>query len=256
MSISELVLHAELLDKIKHHSTNAPRSLQKEIGPSEVGDPCERKLGFKMFNIEPPMRPPSRNNDMWKANVGTAIHAYLEDVFGNDPDYYTERRVTVGAWYDGQKSHVLQGSTDLFHKPSGTVLDWKTTSVSMMEDYARGKLPEVYRTQIHLYGLGYENAGHDVKRVGLVFLPRDNDLNISSSVLHVEAYDRQVALDAIKRLEDIAARSGGTDFASLETASSYCTRCPWFSTGAKKPNEGRCPGVFKARSLDVNDPFA
>ena len=252
---SELVFHAELLDKIKHHSVNAPRSLQKELGPSEVGDPCERKLAYKMFNVEPPMRPPSRNNDMWKANVGTAIHTYLEDVYGNDPDFYTERRVTVGAWFDGERARVLQGSTDLYHIPSGTVIDFKTTSVSMMEDYARGKLPEVYRTQIHLYGLGYANDGFDVRRVALLFLPRDNDLNLSTSVLHIEDFDPTIAREGLARLESIALRSKDGDFASLATASSYCTRCPWFVSGAKKPNEGRCPGVFVQRGLDVDNPF-
>lgn len=253
--ISELVVHANLLDKIKHHSTNAPRSLQRELGPSEVGDPCERKLGYKLWNVEPPTRPPSRNNDMWKANVGTAIHTYLEDVYGDDPDYDTEKRVTVGAWYDGTNSHVLQGKCDLYIKSDDCVVDFKTTSTAMMEDYARGKLPEVYRTQIHMYGMGYENEGYPVKRVALLFLPRDNDLNVSTSVFYVEPYDRQVALTGLARLERIAKGSSGGDFESLATASSYCSRCPWFVSGAKKPNEGRCPGVFKSRSLSPDDPF-
>lgn len=256
MSISELAFHAELLDVIKHASVNAPRSLQKELGPSEAGDPCERKLGYKLWEVEAPMRPPSRNNDMWKANVGTAIHSYLEDAFGSNRDFLTEHRVTVGAWYDGKKSHVLQGKCDLFHIPKGMVIDFKTTSVAMMEDYARGKLPEVYRVQSHLYGQGYANEGYDVRKVALFFLPRDNDLNISTSVLHIEDFDPSIARAALARLESIAEKSKDGDFAALATASSYCTRCPWFVSGAKKPNEGRCAGEFKQRNLDVNDPFA
>ena len=31
-------------------ANNAPRSLQKRIGPSEVGDPCERKLSYKLLD--------------------------------------------------------------------------------------------------------------------------------------------------------------------------------------------------------------
>lgn len=253
--ISELVVHANLLDKIRHHSTNAPRSLQRELGPSEVGDPCERKLGYKAWNVEPPMRPPSRNNDMWKANVGTAIHTYLEDVYGDDPDYDTEKRVTVGAWYDGATSHVLQGKCDLYYKPEGMVVDFKTTSVSMMEDYARGKMPEVYRTQIHLYGLGYANEGYDVRKVALLFLPRDNDLNVSTSVLHIEDFDPEIARAGLARLERIAKASKNGDFEALAIASSYCSRCKWFVSGAKKPNEGRCPGAFTQRGLNPADPF-
>lgn len=256
MTFNPLAMHAELLDVIKGQAENAPRSLQRELGPSEVGDPCERKLGYKAHGIEPATSRKGSGGTMWRATVGTAIHSWLENAFGNHRDYTTERKLVAGAWYDGGAAHVLQGSCDLYHLPSNTVLDWKTTSQSKMKDYARGKIPEIYQIQIHLYGLGYKNAGHDVKRVGLVFLPRDDDLNLSTSVLHVEDFDPSIAEAALRRLEEIATRSKDGDFESLATASSYCSRCPWFVSGAKKPNEGRCPGVFASRGLDVNDPFA
>jgi hypothetical protein len=248
-----LVLQAELLDIIKGRADNAPRSLQRELGPSEVGDPCERKLAFKLHGMEPASV--GKGGDKWRATVGTAIHSWLEDAFGQHSDYITERKVVVGAWYDGEKARVLQGSCDLFRISSGTVLDFKTTSQAKMADYARGKISETYRTQIHLYGLGYRNAGHDVKQVGLVFLPRDDDLNLSTSVLYVEDFDPSIAEAALKRLERIAETSKNGDFASLATASSFCSRCSWFASGSTKPDSGRCPGVFTSKGLDASNPF-
>lgn len=255
--MSELAFHASLLDIITQRAENAPRSLQRELGPSEFGDPCERKLAYKLHAVEPVVRPGSAKGagNKWRATVGTAIHSWLEEAFGQNPDYLTERKLVVGGWYDGSKARVLQGSCDLFHVPSGRVLDFKTTSQSKMQDYARGKIPEIYRTQIHLYGLGYKNAGHDVQKVGLIFLPRDDDLNLSTSVLHLEDFDPSIAREAIERIESIAERSKDGDFASLATASSYCSRCDWFSSGSKKPNEGRCPGEFVQRTLNPEDPF-
>lgn len=244
--------HAELLAIIADCESNHPRSLQKEIGPSEIGDLCERKLGFKVWEV--PGR--SLKHSKWRSTVGTAIHSWMDTCFAADPDrWLCESRVITGTWHDGEKERVLGGKCDLFDLERGCVVDFKTTSKHKMADYARGNIPELYRIQIHCYGLGMANAGRDVQSVGLLFLPRDDDLNLASSVYWEEPFDAQVALDALARLTDIAHRSIRGDFASLQTAQSFCARCEWYSPNGN-PASGTCPGEIRSYLLDDTDPFA
>jgi hypothetical protein len=235
------------------------RDEQKELGPSEVGDPCERKLAYKMRGVEEH----NEGGDKWRARVGTALHGYLEVVFEAYPAtrFKTERRVTVGTWWDGERARVLQGSCDLYDgaplmmEDEETIVDFKTTGPTNMAKYARGKVPEVYRTQIHCYATGYVNEGFKVKNVALLFLPRDDDLDLGTSVLHIEPYDPDVAPATLKRLEDIAKRSRGGNYMDLKTAESFCARCPWFKYGVSKVNQGFCPGEIREAKIDYADPF-
>lgn len=64
-------LPGHLLSVITGASSNAPRSLQRRIGPSEVGQPCERRLLLQLLGA-------TRHNtstDQCPATVGTAVHA-------------------------------------------------------------------------------------------------------------------------------------------------------------------------------------
>jgi hypothetical protein len=119
--------------------------MQKVIGPSEVGDPCNRALIARLTNT--PQKPEKPN---WKAEVGTAIHADLDPMFA-DPDFITEKDVMVG--------HIggvpIVGRCDLFHIPSGTVIDWKSKGKTTMNNHKRFGPGERYMTQ---------------------FLPRDGEL--------------------------------------------------------------------------------
>lgn len=123
----------ELLEEIRHGITNQPRSLQRRIGPSEIGDPCPKALLHKLNGDEETDR-----GVAWKAWVGTGIHAMLEQTFtnpdavGQNPDrdggprYLLEQRVTVGH-VDGQP---VTGSCDLFDRESGTIVDWKALAIN------------------------------------------------------------------------------------------------------------------------------
>lgn len=161
-----LDLHELLIGRIGHFVKSRPRDVQKAIGPSEVGDPCNRALIARLTNT--PQKPEKPN---WKAEVGTAIHADLEPMF-NDPDFITEKDVMVG--YIGGEPIV--GRCDLFHIPSGTVVDWKSKGKTTMNKHKRFGPGAKYITQAQLYGLGYATLGYTVKRVMIEFLPRDGEL--------------------------------------------------------------------------------
>ena len=64
-----------LKSAILHAASNAPRSRQREIGPSEVGEPCLRRLAYKVAGTEPT----NDGGDPWRPVVGTAAHAWLAD---------------------------------------------------------------------------------------------------------------------------------------------------------------------------------
>ena len=120
-------------DVIRGAIANHPRSLQKRIGPSEIGTPCDRRIGYKLLGQEENPR-----GDAWKPTVGTAVHGWLERAFDdvnltkvieklgrlgdNDLEWITEQSVTVGYLADGT---AITGSCDLYHRPTGTVIDHK-----------------------------------------------------------------------------------------------------------------------------------
>jgi hypothetical protein len=69
----------DLMDAIRHKITHHPRSLQKRIGPSEIGNPCDRRIGYKLLG-----QPENPRGDAWKPTIGTAVHAWLEEALDDD----------------------------------------------------------------------------------------------------------------------------------------------------------------------------
>ena len=118
-------------DVIRGAIANHPRSLQKRIGPSEIGTPCDRRIGYKLLGQDENPR-----GDAWKPTVGTAVHAWLETAAENanlaqvisaggligdhQLEWVTEQSVTVGYLHDGT---AITGSADLYHRPTATLID-------------------------------------------------------------------------------------------------------------------------------------
>lgn len=226
---------------IKHH----PRSLQAEIGPSEIGDPCARKIGYKLLRTRGQERPPA-----WKPTIGTAVHSWLEDAFDADnlasmadrdgeERWLVETRVTAG-YVPGVG--FVTGSCDLYDRVCAQLWDHKVVGRAQLKKYRAQGPSQVYRVQAHLYGQGWANRGFPVDRVGISFLPRDGDL--SDAYQWSEPFDPQIAADALSRLESIAAVTGQLQRqapAALDTADSYCTFCPFFRRGSTELTSS-CPG--------------
>jgi hypothetical protein len=205
-----------------------PRTLQKKIGPSEVGSPCARKIGATLLGH--PERPGAPN---WRAGVGTAVHAYLEWMAKrNNADlpvtrWLTERKVTVGS-IDGGLVEIT-GTSDLFDTWTGTVIDWKTASQSKLKRLGRPAVAsQTHRVQAHLYGRGFAAAGHAVRRVMVLYVPRDGELAQARD--WSEDYDEQIAVDALARLDGINAlvQMLGLDaLEQLPPVDDYCDWCPF-----------------------------
>lgn len=244
---------AEYLDVIKRAVASHPRSLQRRIGPSEVGHPCARRIGYKLLDHEENEFP---DHTPWLPTIGTAVHQWLEDQFtaangGQDSArWLVEMTVSVGE-IGGVD---ITGHCDLYDRVTATVIDHKVVGPTTLKKY-RSKGPgDQYRTQIHLYGRGLVRRGLPVDTVSIAFLPRNGELR-DAYIWH-EPYDEQVALDGLKRAEGIAVATdalGPAALTHLPTADAYCTRCPFYRADSQDLAAG-CPGDPGART--ASNPFA
>jgi len=134
---------------IEFRSSNSSRSRQKAIGLSEIGDPCARKLAYKILDW------PQTNGstDPWASIQGTAIHSWLADAFErfndkDDPRFMIEFRVKV--------SEDLGGTCDLYDKVDGVVIDHKCMGTTSMKSRKRDGMTAQQRVQVNAYGYGLE----------------------------------------------------------------------------------------------------
>ena len=225
-----------LLDVVTRAGIWSPRSGQVAIGPSEVGHPCTRRIAYKLLDWD---KPNEMQGGSWAAQVGTAIHAYLAEVFGKKEGYLVEQRVNIRG--------NLAGTVDLYDTKNGVVLDWKTTGASKLAAYRKDGADPQHVIQVHLYAYGLAAQGADVKKVALAYLPTSGQL--SDGYVDIRDYDPQIALDAFKRLDTIHALLAQVDveqnpqFWSQIPAktSRLCAWCPYFKPFSKALDEG-CPG--------------
>ena len=184
----------------------------------------------------------------YQAVIGTAVHEAIADAVARvEVDAWTREERTAETWLVEHRVHVghvngvdVAGNVDLFHVPSGTVVDHKVTSTRQAPVKAANP-DRQYVAQLHLYGKGLEDAGYRVTQVALNFVPRDGgDVHVWSA-----PYDRQVAVDALDRASAIAftIERLGLDQAvtALPMVDAYCPWCPWHRDDATTPDA--CPGV-------------
>ena len=139
------------------------RSTQVELGASSVGG-C-RAHAWHILN-----QTPKTNLDTEKlsAIMGTAIHNTIYealkayDVFGND--FILEESFS---------DEFFKGHCDFYSRESETVYDWKTVTLAKL---AKGGLPtKQQKIQVNIYASLIAQQ-YPVKRVGLVFIPRDGKM--------------------------------------------------------------------------------
>lgn len=233
-------LTAELRDVVITADRTAPRSLQIALGPSEIGEPCARKLAYRLMD-EPHT---NTTSDPWPAIVGTSVHAWLANAFTNTNKtagrikYLVETRVTIRTG--------LEGNGDLYDVDRATVIDHKIVGPTTLKNYRLNGPSQQYRVQVHGYGKGYRRLGLPVEHVAIAFFPRSSDL--SGLYVWSEPYNETIINDALQRHDDllelvcaIDLEHNTTNYRLIPTSPSHrCTYCPWFKPG---PDTGTgCPG--------------
>lgn len=136
------------------------RSQQRELGWSDVGT-CRRRAGYRLAGVEP-----TNPSASMQAILGTAVHdavAKAVDVVANG-SYVTEAEVI----YAGVVGHL-----DRFHKPTGTLVDVKTTSSRWLEHIKLHGPDDPHKMQLAGYAAALVGEGHEVKRVRIDYIARD-----------------------------------------------------------------------------------
>jgi hypothetical protein len=236
------VLAEQIAQFIIDADRNSARSLQRSLGPSEAGEPCERQLAYKMLGVTES----NTERDPIAAIIGTGFHMWMAQAFENrqasmpdgGPRYLIEERVTV--------RDDMAGTADLYDRAAALNNDWKLVGVSSLNRYRRQGPGPKYRVQGHIYGMGQENAGRKPSRVAITFIARHHELQV-----HVwsEPYNRQLAVDALARLDRIREQAAALDLtANPDSWSSIpiadeptCIWCPWLLPGSEDLAQG-CPG--------------
>jgi hypothetical protein len=239
----------ELLEDIKSLILQAdalkPRSLQKALGPSEVGHPCERRLAYgtvaaRKDTSKPQEKGLNRFNDPLAAIIGTAMHTWLEEAVRLANEALGRVR-----WIPEQKVEIrpgLSGTCDLYDLDTKSVLDWKVPGADRHKHYVAHGPGDVYEAQAHLYGAGYiRQYGLPVEKVGIIFLSRTGGLrntHLWRADYNQELVDSVLAkLDRVDgHIERLNLLSNPTGFEDLPISPNRdCSYCPWFSPNPEGP---------------------
>jgi hypothetical protein len=149
---------------LKEADQQKARSVQVELGASSVGG-C-RTQAWHILNQTPKT---NHNTESLAAIIGTAVHESLYqalkayDVFGDD--FILE---------EGFSDEYFKGHCDFYSRKAETVYDFKTVTLAKL---AKGGLPtKQQKMQVNIYASLIAQQ-HPVKRVGLVFIPRDGKMS-------------------------------------------------------------------------------
>jgi hypothetical protein len=253
----------ELRQVLIDFEANRPRSMQKALGPSELGTPCQQQIARKLAGA--PRRPITEPT--WAPFQGTAVHASMEDVvafwntsLGRERWLAEDRLTVVGAQNDPAGDPFLpaiEGNGDAFDLDHGMVVDWKyvgTTALNKLRAAKRALKPtreqvsQEYRVQAHLYGMGHANKGREVRHVRLVLLARSWKYDDSDE--WTEPYDERIAQWAVDRYYDVVTRVaeldliGHPDQITTVPASPSKDACHWcpFARGGQPSTFDGCAG--------------
>lgn len=237
-----------MADVLRRYSARRPRSLQRHLGPSELGVECDRQVVGKLLGLEAT----NHVTDPWPSFVGTAGHAELDAMFAWENTqlgsirYYPERRVNPGGVFADHP-----GTGDLYDAWEGAMLDHKFLGVTSMDKVkSPAGPPRKYVAQLGLYGLGYMREGFPVKRIGLVAWPRTGS-SLSGLYVWEHAMDSEMARILTEVATDTARRkaqaadvtAGRARWADTPRVPSgdECYFCPFY-----RPNSTDgvgCPGT-------------
>jgi hypothetical protein len=251
----------ELRQVLIDFEAQRPRSLQKALGPSELGTPCQQQIARKLAGA--PRRPITEPT--WAPFQGTAVHASMEDVvaFWNGQlgreRWLAEDRLVV----DPGPGHypAIEGNGDAFDQDHAMVVDWKHVGTSALKKLrtakrmgkpAKEQISAEYRAQAHLYGLGHQNKGRDVKHVRVVMLARSWQYDDSDE--WTEAYNPDIAhwyLGRYWRVVDQLA-AAGLDAVPAAPSNDACHWCPFHRPGQVSDIDG-CRGHETEADRPVTD---
>jgi hypothetical protein len=240
----------ELKGIVTRYADRLPRSVQRHLGPSELGHLCDRQVVAKMAGL------PVTNHitDRWASIVGTAGHSFVAGAFDWDNQHngyirwLTEARVIPDP---GPDAHP--GTADLYDTYCRCVVDHKFQGDSTRRQLKTQGPPRHYLVQLLLYRRGYLNLGLPVERIVIVSWPRTrstlDELYVWSHVPTAE--DDQLVDDVLvqtqfrQQVAD-AVRAGRLDIADVPVTpeDTECFFCDQYRVQAAYDGLYGCPGTL------------
>ena len=225
------------------------RDRQRHVGPSEIGEVCERCLADKIRGTYEDQR----GGTPLAPLLGTAFHLLAQQRLSGSPEgraglLLVEKRVDV-AQVDGYGP--IRGTVDLFDIERREVIDWKVLSKSriagisavvhnrldgsvlMDRDKIIWETAWKYYAQMMLYGYALERDGYEVERASLLMIPRDASTDVLPGAARtlVFQYRRAVAEAVLGRFGELVARvrseteEGAAVSSGAYESSPGCYRC-------------------------------
>lgn len=223
------------------------RSLQVELGPSELGTECDRQLAYRIMGLTGPNLDRA---DPWAGFVGSAIHQRTEDSIRR----YEAAHPLAPKWNIEEKVRIvpglIEGHADL--NRGDVLVDEKSAGKTVMAEVLKNGPPLKHEVQLNLYIYGLRIIGRDIRTGALVYVPREGYLR--DMFVHAAPYKETLALEYIARpyrLRDEMIRLGVQQnplrWEQIPAKPSYmgCQYCPMWERYAG-PGVGAtdksCPG--------------
>lgn len=188
------------------HINGSARSVQKTIGPSQAGSPCDREIVYKLTGTEV-----GPDGNPWLPFIGTMGHVGMAEAFEAENNrlgrerYLIEKRVSISA-------EIPSGSIDLFDVDDGVVTDWKFVGKTTLDSVrAKGSKP-LYKKQVGMYGFGLAREGYQVNKCRIVYLPRNaSPVRPFLDEMRVDEFDFDLddAIASVKRIQELNKVAGG-----------------------------------------------
>jgi hypothetical protein len=218
-----------IADALASHSLSRPRSLQKTVGPSEIGF-CRRKAVYKATETPRSDPPQPGTVTTWPADVGTAIHTLVDMAFTGNEDVIlgSEFGPVMAALPSGAS---IQGTFDLAIPGMNLLLDVKT-----VDGYTWVKNQPVsqnHEYQRHLYALGAVQAGllidDETLMVGNVYLDRSG--KEKRPLVKIAPYNPLLIAEIDEWVQDVIyGIQHGPDTAAQDIPAERCpSLCEWAS---------------------------
>lgn len=238
---------SELRRIVIDYANRAPRSLQRHLGPSEIGHVCHRQIAGKLAGL------PATNHvmDPWPSIMGTAGHAWMEGCLSAHNTklgrvrFLTEYRVTPTMGFEGHP-----GTGDGYDGDEEAVIDHKFLGRTSMDKLRKDGPPRHYLVQFFLYMLGFQALGLPVRRIVLLAWPRTG-----SSLDGMYVWEHEVTEADFDFLRDVvkpeldyrkqwaaALVTGAAQLTDVPADTRDCAFCPFYRPEAARTGGAGCPG--------------
>lgn len=224
------------LDNYDRSATRTMQSREGILGPSDIGF-CRQKAVLVTRQVTP-----TDEVSHWAANVGTAIHNYVEAALkATHPDWLMGSIDNITVTAELPSGAKISGHPDIVIPHENTVLDIKT--VDGFEWVRRNGTSDSHKYQRHLYALGCEQAGlfdtDNKTYVGNVYFDRSG--KEKDFLIVIDEYDPLLTREIDSWVSDViyAVRHG--EDSARDVAAAVCQRiCEFFTVcrGGLAVNDG------------------